>query len=103
VARKAGEWNRAGNCGLVVGATQAGAFAQLRQLAPDLPFLVPGVGAQGGDLEAVVRRGVDSKGGGLLINASRAVLYASGEADFALAARRAAGQLRQQIEDCRAT
>jgi orotidine-5'-phosphate decarboxylase len=103
VARKAGEWNSAGNCGLVVGATQAGAFAQLRQLAPDLPFLVPGVGAQGGDLEAVVRRGVDSKGGGLLINASRAVLYASGEADFALAARRAAGQLRQQIEDCRAT
>lgn len=101
VARKACEWNTAGNCGLVVGATQAGAFAQLRQLAPTLPFLVPGVGAQGGDLEVVVRSGADARGGGLLINASRAILYASGGADFAQAARRIAQQLCQQIEDCR--
>lgn len=103
VARKACEWNTAGNCGLVVGATQPGAFAELRQLAPDLPFLVPGVGAQGGDLEAVVRKGADTRGGGLLINASRAILYASGGADFAEAARRTAQQLRQQIEACQAT
>jgi orotidine-5'-phosphate decarboxylase len=103
VARKAVEWNAAGNCGLVVGATQPGAFSQLRQLAPDLPFLVPGVGAQGGDLEAVVRSGADGRGGGLLVNASRAVLYASAGADFAEAARRAAQRLRQRIEACRAT
>lgn len=101
VARKACEWNTARNCGLVVGATQAQAFAQLRQLAPDLPFLVPGVGAQGGDLEAVVRHGADAQGAGLLINASRAVLYASGGPDFAAAGRQAAQQLREQIEACR--
>jgi len=100
VARKAVEWNTAGNCGLVVGATQPGAFAQLRQHAPDLPFLVPGVGAQGGDLEAVVRHGIDRRGGGLLINASRAVLYAAKGPDFAQAARTAAAQLRQRIQAC---
>ena len=101
VARKACEWNSAGNCGLVVGATQAGAFAQLRQLAPAMPFLVPGVGAQGGDLEAVIRSGADSEGGGLLINASRAILYASSGPDFARAARQSAQQLHQQIAACR--
>jgi orotidine-5'-phosphate decarboxylase len=97
VAAKAREWNTAGNLGLVVGATQAGAIARLRALAADLPFLVPGVGAQGGDLEEAVTHGRDARGLGLLINVSRGVLYASSGPDFAQAARAAAEQLRAQI------
>lgn len=102
VARKAQEWNEAGNCGLVVGATQATAFAELRAIAPEMPFLVPGVGAQGGDLEAVVKAGQDTDSAGLLINASRSILYASSGPDFARAACQAAARLRQQIDTCRA-
>lgn len=102
VARRAREWDTAGNCGLVVGATQAEAFAELRALVPQMPFLVPGVGAQGGDLEEAVRAGQDAEGAGLLINASRAILYASSGPDFASAARQVAARLRQQINACRA-
>lgn len=102
VARRARQWNAARNCGLVVGATQTAAFAELRAVVPDMWFLVPGVGAQGGDLEAVVRQGRDAAGAGLVINASRAVLYASSGDDFAAAARRAAAHLRESIESCRA-
>ena len=97
VARKAQEWSRAGNCGLVVGATQPEAIAGIRAIAPDMPFLVPGVGAQGGDLEAAVGHGQDASGRGMLINASRAVLYASDGEDFAGAARQVAWQLREDI------
>jgi orotidine-5'-phosphate decarboxylase len=103
VAQQAQQWNQAGNAGLVVGATRPEAFSELRALAPGMPFLVPGVGAQGGDLDAVVRHGRDTDGAGLVINASRAVLYTSGGEDFAGAARRAAEELRAAIERCRAT
>ena len=97
VARKAREWNAAGNCGLVVGATQPEAILGIRALVPDMPLLIPGVGAQGGDLEAAVARGQDASGAGLLINASRAVLYASDGVDFGAAARQVAMELRQDI------
>lgn len=97
VARKAAEWGTAGNCGLVVGATQAEAIGRLRRLVPDLPFLVPGVGAQGGDLRAAIEGGRDRDGRGVIVNASRGVIYASAGADFAQAARRAAQELRQEI------
>lgn len=102
VAHRAREWSAARNCGLVVGATRPAAFAELRALVPDMWFLVPGVGAQGGDLEAVVRQGRDAAGAGLVINVSRTVLYASSGDDFAPAARRVAAQLRESIERCRA-
>ncbi|MCI0849644.1 MAG: orotidine 5'-phosphate decarboxylase, partial [Chloroflexi bacterium] len=74
----------------------------LREICPDMPFLVPGVGAQGGELEAAVRAGLDANGGGVLLNASRSVLYASSGKDFALAARKQAEELRVAIEGIRA-
>ena len=101
VARQAVAWNSAGNCGLVVGATRAETLIEVRRLAPDLPLLVPGVGTQGGDLEAVVTNGQDSSGGGLVINASRSVLYASSGVDFAAAARSAAQAMRADINGLR--
>jgi orotidine-5'-phosphate decarboxylase len=62
-----------------------------------MPILVPGVGAQGGDVEAVLRNGKNSRGAGLIISSSRAILYASDAADFAAAARREAQKLRDEI------
>ena len=97
VAVKVGQWNSAGNCGLVVGGTQTEEIAQIRALAPEMPFLMPGIGAQGGDVEAAVSSGQDQSGRGLVINTSRAVLYASSGDDFASAARSAAEDLRDQI------
>lgn len=102
VARRALEWNAEhGNCGLVVGATRAESMAGLRRLAPELPFLVPGVGAQGGDLAGSVAGGLRSDGAGLLINASRSVMHASEGADFAEAARAEADRLRREINRVR--
>jgi uridine monophosphate synthetase len=77
VARRAQEWNRLGNVGLVVGASDPAAMAQVRALAPDMWFLVPGVGAQGGDLKAALAAGLRSDGLGLAINASRSIARAS--------------------------
>jgi len=94
VARR---WNSRGNCGLVVGATYPGELAQVRAIAPQLPFLVPGVGAQGGDVEQVLANGQTAQGGGLLISSSRAILYASQGADFATAARAATQSLRESV------
>jgi len=85
----AGPWNRSGQLGLVVGATYPAELARVRALAPTLPLLVPGVGAQGGDAAAVVRAGWRPDGP-LLVNSSRALLYASDGADYAVAARAAA-------------
>ena len=102
VAARATEWNESGNCGLVVGATQAGAMQSIRALAPELPILVPGVGAQGGDLETAVRSAARPDGTGLLVNASRSILYASAGEDFASAARSAAAALREEINQYRA-
>src|SRR5690606_22542441 len=82
----AGRWNRNGQLGLVVGATYPAELARVRQLAPDLPLLVPGIGAQGGDIDASVGAGRDARGYGMLINSSRAILYAGAGEDFAAAA-----------------
>lgn len=83
VARKVNGWNTNGNCGLVVGATDIEELKILRQLIPDLPFLVPGIGAQGGDLKSVLEFGRDKKGLGLLVNIGRDILYQSRGKDFA--------------------
>ncbi len=99
VAGLAKRWDAHGNVGLVVGATYPEEMRALRDLCPEMLFLVPGVGAQEGDLGRAVRAGLDSRGGGLIVNASRAVLYASAGPDFAEAARRAASALRDAIEE----
>ena len=96
-ARVAGEWNAYGNCLLVTGATYPEQLAQVRGIVGDLPLLVPGIGTQGGDVEAVLRHGLSSDGAGLLISSSRAILYASSGADFADAARLAAQRLRDEV------
>jgi orotidine-5'-phosphate decarboxylase len=95
--RAARDWNAAGNCLLVVGATWPQQLARVRALVGDMPLLVPGVGAQGGDVEQLVRAGRTAAGTGLLINSSRAILYAGSGADYATAARAATDELRQLI------
>lgn len=95
--RVARDWNANGNCLLVVGATWPRELAEIRAIAPELPFLVPGVGAQGGDVEAVVSSGRTAEGDGLVVSSSRAILYASRGEDYAAAAGRAALQLRDEI------
>lgn len=97
VAEKAVAWNRRGPCGLVMGATHADELKEIRRVAPDLPLLIPGVGAQGGDLQAVARHGTDAKGELAIVSASRSVLYASGREDFAEAARRETERLRAEL------
>jgi orotidine-5'-phosphate decarboxylase len=94
-------WNTNHNVGLVVGATYPGVLAQVRAASPDLPILVPGVGAQGGELAAAARAAVGANNAGALINASRSILYASGGADFAEAARHEALRLRDAINAAR--
>jgi orotidine-5'-phosphate decarboxylase len=93
----AGQWNGNGNCALVVGATFPNELAEVRRLVGDLPLLVPGIGAQGGDIAATVIAGKSSKGTGLIINSGRAILYASAGTDFAAAARLAAIETRDAI------
>ena len=97
VALKYREWNTAGNMGLVIGATYAHELREVRELCPDMAFLIPGVGAQGGDLEEVVRAGTDSNGRLAIINSSRTIIYASDGKDFPEAARRVAARMRDQI------
>jgi len=96
-AMVAREWNGNGNCALVVGATYPRELAEVRAIVGDMPLLVPGVGAQGGDVAAVVHNGKNSAGAGLIISSSRAILYASSGDDFAAAARRATETLRADI------
>lgn len=102
VARLVAEkWNTNGQCGLVVGATFPQELAQVRSIIGDMPLLVPGVGAQGGDIQATVQAGKTANGMGMMINSSRAILYAkpdldAGE-DFAQAARRVALETRDAI------
>ena len=85
--------------GLVVGATYPQQLQRVRKLCPDLPLLIPGVGSQGGDLEATVRNGVDAGGERAIINCSRQILYASRGKDFAQEARREAQKLRGRINE----
>jgi orotidine-5'-phosphate decarboxylase len=98
------QWNTNGQLGLVVGATFPGEIARVRELAPDLPLLIPGVGAQGGDAEATVRagwRGGQGSSGLIAVNSSRAVLYAGSGDDFAEAAREAARGTRDILNEAR--
>ena len=95
------DWNTHGNCALVTGATWPKQLAEVRVLIGDMPLLVPGIGAQGGDVEAVVRYGKTADGSGLMINSSRAILYASNGEDFAEAARAASEDLRASINQYR--
>jgi orotidine-5'-phosphate decarboxylase len=93
--RAAGHWNEHRNLMLVVGATYPREMADLRLAHPDLPFLVPGIGAQGGDLEATLEAGLDARGAGLLINSARNIIYAGGGAPGAI--RAAAADLKTAI------
>ena len=89
------------NCALVVGATYPNELAEVRRMVGDLPLLVPGIGAQGGDIEATVGAGRDAHGRGLMINSGRAILYASAAENFAAAARAAAIGTRDAINQYR--
>lgn len=104
VARLVAEkWNTNGQCGLVVGATFPQELAQVRAIIGDMPLLVPGVGAQGGDIEATVNSGKTASGAGMMINSSRAILYATCEAGehYTAAARRVALETRDAINKYR--
>jgi orotidine-5'-phosphate decarboxylase len=101
VAERVQAWNEHHNAGLVVGATFPHELAQVRERCPDLPILLPGVGAQQGFLEESVRAGLDGRRRGLLVAVARQVLYASSGADFAQAARREAASLRARINQLR--
>ncbi|MFK7966991.1 MAG: orotidine-5'-phosphate decarboxylase [Burkholderiaceae bacterium] len=94
-------WNDQDQVGLVVGATYPEELARVRQLAPAMPLLVPGIGAQGGDIDATVAAGVDANGFGMLINSSRAIIYAGSGADFAQSAGMAAQATCDAIERAR--
>ena len=91
------DWNTNGNCMLVVGATWPAQLREVRAIVGGMPLLVPGVGAQGGDVGAVVGNAKDADGAGLLVSSSRAILYASGGDDYAAAAAAAARELRDAI------
>jgi orotidine-5'-phosphate decarboxylase len=100
----ANKWNRNGQCSLVVGATFPQELAAVRAIIGDMPLLVPGIGAQGGDIEATVKSGRSRDGTGMMINSSRAILFAQpeGAEDFAAAARRVALETRDAINRYRA-
>ncbi len=103
VARRAMTWDKHGTLGLVVGATYPADVGRVRRVAPRAPILLPGVGAQAGDLERSVQAGVDADGGGILVNASRTVLYARSDANWQSAARAEAENLRSAINAARAS
>jgi orotidine-5'-phosphate decarboxylase len=100
----AGKWNKNGQCALVVGATFPEELAQVRAIVGDMPLLVPGIGAQGGDIAATVGAGQTANGMGMMISSSRAIIYATPQAgeDFADAARRVAIETRDAINQHRA-
>ena len=95
------DWNTTGQCALVVGATFPGEIARVRELVGDMPLLVPGIGAQGGDVEATLKAGKTAAGTGLIINNSRAILYAGKSEDYAQASRQAALASRDLINQFR--
>ncbi len=97
-------WNYNGNCGLVIGATAPTELGDIRRIATELPFLIPGVGAQGGDVDATMKAGLDSRGHGLIISSSRGIIYAyKDRPDLSIeeATRSAAQDLATEIESCR--
>lgn len=95
--RVATVWNKNGNCALVVGATYSKELGEVRRLVGDMPILIPGIGAQGGNVKETVLAGKDSRGYGMIINSSRGIIFASSGADFAEAARRETIKLREEI------
>jgi orotidine-5'-phosphate decarboxylase len=101
----ADKWNTNGQCGLVVGATFPDELAQVRKIVGNMPLLVPGIGAQGGDIQATMNAGKTANGSGMMINSSRAILYAKADEktgeDFAQAARRVALETRDTINQFR--
>ena len=98
IARLAsGPWNTTRQLGLVVGATQPAEIARVRKIAPSLPLLVPGIGAQGGDVNAAVAAGLDAAGAGMIINSSRAIIFAGKDENFSQAAADAARATRDAI------
>ena len=102
VALQATAWNTSGNVGLVVGATYPDELGRIRSLCPDMPILVPGVGSQGGALEASVANGIDASGKNILVTASRSILYSSkSSATFAETIRKEAASLRDKINQVR--
>ncbi|MFQ5880673.1 MAG: orotidine-5'-phosphate decarboxylase [Dehalococcoidia bacterium] len=103
VAELASRWNEGGNVGLVVGATYPEELLRVRQTCPDMTILVPGVGPQGGDLAQAVSGAANEEGAGFVINASRRIIYAGRDRDFARAARQAAQTMRDEINRVRAS
>ena len=101
VASTVTSWNTEGNCGLVVGATHPEEMGRVRELAPHLPFLIPGVGAQGGDIEKSVKYGTDNNKELALFNSSRGIIYKSNGPDFKDAARQEAKLLRDVLNQAR--
>ena len=95
------DWNQNQNCMLVVGATYPQELAEVRKLVGSMPILVPGVGAQGGDLEATLEAGLTEKKDGLIVTVSRSIIYASPGKDFAEKAREEAKRMRDMIEEYR--
>jgi orotidine-5'-phosphate decarboxylase len=101
IARRARIWQRANpDVGLVVGATHPSGLREIRSLCPDQLILVPGIGAQGGDLEATLRAGISHLGPRLILSVSRSIIHADRGGDFAAAARREASKLREEILTC---
>ena len=94
------EWNRSGNCVVVVGATCPEELAIVRNIVGDMPILIPAIGAQGGDVEKTVRAGKDRFGQGIILSSSRSVIYASSGSDFAEAARAEVDALTKQVRIC---
>lgn len=90
-------WNTHGNCGVVAGATYHGELRTVRDIVDNMPILIPGIGAQGGEVEKTISTGKDNRGRGMLINSSRGIIFASDGPDFADAARRETENLSQQI------
>ena len=103
VADKAQQWNTSGNVGLVVGATYPEELKTIRRQHPDMPILIPGIGAQGGDVALTVRNGISPQGDKAIINSARQIIYASKGQDFAEAARQATLKLRDEINKWRVT
>jgi len=99
--KAAREWNHEGNVALVVGATYPDELREVRSIAGDMPLLVPGIGAQGGDVKKAVENGKDSRGSGMIINSSRGIIFAGEGKGFSDAARKAAIALRDEINKFR--
>lgn len=102
VAKSVAEnWNTNGNCCIVVGATYPKELEVVRKIVGDMPILIPGIGAQGGDVKATVKAGKDSRGLGMIINSSRGIIFASAGQDFAQAAGQEAKKLKEEINKFR--